>query len=80
MDARRRFFNENELTGFCKAALATLSVLAYGGFRRPIPLESTQIYSFFMPSETVVPTEARRAAGSAAHDTLDRSLARIVAK
>jgi hypothetical protein len=79
MDAPTRFFNDDELNRDYKAASPTHSVLAYGGLPRPIPLESTQIYSFFMLSKKVVPTQARRAAGSVAHNKFDRILARPVA-
>ncbi|VXC37777.1 hypothetical protein BURKHO8Y_210416 [Burkholderia sp. 8Y] len=44
--ARSRLFNLAELTGFYKAALPTLSVLAYGGSGQPIPLESSQSPAF----------------------------------
>jgi flavin reductase (DIM6/NTAB) family NADH-FMN oxidoreductase RutF len=43
----------------------TVEYGVFGGFRQPIPLESTQTFRFYMLSENVLPTEARRAAGTA---------------
>ncbi|WP_143328114.1 hypothetical protein [Caballeronia pedi] len=91
MDAPARFFNlagemnraywvwprRAESPGGSKLAAG---IRSFGGYARPIPIESKQISSFYMTSEKVLPTEARRAAGSVAHDTFDRPFACSSAK